>query len=341
MPYNGSGTFTLPAGNPVVTGTTISSVVNNNTNSDLANGLYNAITRNGESPPTANLPMGTFKLTGLAAGTSTGDSARYDELILKANLISPVLVTPNLGTPSAGVLTNCTGTAAGLSIGGNAATATTVTTNANLTGAVTSVGNASSLGSFTSLQLLTALTDETGSGANVFATSPTLTSPAIAGTPTGVGTLTSGTAVASTSGTSIDFTGIPSWAKRITVMFKGVTLSASGILIQIGSGSVTTSGYASYSFFSNSGGTANTSSTAGYVSYAYFVAPTSGSFQLTLLSANTWVCNGALGTSDFSGCILATAGNSPALSGALDRVRITTISGSATFSAGSINIMYE
>ena len=176
MPYNGSGTFTLPAGNPVVTGTTISSTINNNTNSDLANGLSNAVTRNGQSPPTANLPMGSFKLTGLAAGSSTGDSARYDELILKANLISPVLVTPDLGTPSAGVLTNCTGTAAGLTAG-------SVTTNANLTGAVTSVGNAASLGSFTSLQLITALTDQTGSGVNVFATSPTLTTPTLT-TPT-------------------------------------------------------------------------------------------------------------------------------------------------------------
>ena len=176
MPYNGSGTFTLPAGNPVVTGTTISSTINNNTNSDLANGLSNAVTRNGQSPPTANLPMGSFKLTGLAAGSSTGDSARYDELILKANLISPVLVTPDLGTPSAGVLTNCTGTAAGLTAG-------SVTTNANLTGAVTSVGNAASLGSFTSAQLATALTNETGSGSAVFGTSPTLTTPTLT-TPT-------------------------------------------------------------------------------------------------------------------------------------------------------------
>ena len=195
MPYNGSGTFTLPAGNPVVTGTTISSTVNNNTNSDLANGLSNAVTRNGQSPPTANLPMGNFKLTGLAAGTTAGDSARYDELILKANLISAVLVTPNLGTPSAGVLTNCTGTAAGLTAGnvttnanltggvtsvGNVAT---VVTNANLTGAVTSVGNASSLGSFTSAQLAAALTNETGSGSAVFGTSPTLTSATLT-TPT-------------------------------------------------------------------------------------------------------------------------------------------------------------
>ena len=101
-----------------------------------------------------------------------------------------------MGTPSALVGTNITGTAAGLNIGGNAATATTattVTTNANLTGAVTSVGNTASLGSFTSAQLATALTDETGTGANVFATSPTLVTPAL-GTPSAI-VLTNATSV--------------------------------------------------------------------------------------------------------------------------------------------------
>lgn len=72
-----------------------------------------------------------------------------------------------LGTPSSGVGTNLTGTAAGLTAGN-------VTTNANLTGAITSVGNAASLGSFSSANLNTALTDETGSGAAVFGTSPVL-----------------------------------------------------------------------------------------------------------------------------------------------------------------------
>lgn len=91
---------------------------------------------------------------------------------------SPTLVTPALGTPSSGVATNLTGTATSLNIGGNAAT---VTTNANLTGHVTSVGNAAVLGSFTSAQLSTALTDETGSGAAVFGTSPTLSAPNISG----------------------------------------------------------------------------------------------------------------------------------------------------------------
>jgi hypothetical protein len=94
---------------------------------------------------------------------------------------SPTLVTPALGTPSALVGTNITGTAAGLTAGN-------VTTNANLTGAVTSVGNATSLGSFTSANLAAALTDETGTGANVFANTPTLVTP-ILGTPQ-FGTLT-------------------------------------------------------------------------------------------------------------------------------------------------------
>jgi hypothetical protein len=101
------------------------------------------------------------------------------------------------------VATNITGTALGL-IAGSAVT------NANLTGAVTSVGNATSLGSFTSAQLATALTDETGSGANVFATSPTLVTP-ILGTPQSgnfsTGTFTWPTFNQNTTGTASNVTG--------------------------------------------------------------------------------------------------------------------------------------
>ncbi len=106
---------------------------------------------------------------------------------------SPTLVTPALGTPSALVGTNITGTASGLTAGN-------VTTNANLTGAITSTGNATVLGSFTSANLAAALTDETGSGANVFATSPTLVTPAL-GTPSSA-TLTNATGLPISTGVS-------------------------------------------------------------------------------------------------------------------------------------------
>ena len=112
---------------------------------------------------------------------------------------SPTLVTPALGTPSALVGTNITGTGSGFTAGN-------VTTNANLTGAITSVGNATSLGSFSSANLSAALTDETGSGAAVFATSPTLVTP-ILGTPQS-GTLSSCTGLPISTGVSGLGTGI-------------------------------------------------------------------------------------------------------------------------------------
>jgi hypothetical protein len=111
MAFNGSGTYNLPAGNPVVTGTTISSSTTNTTNSDIATALTNCITRDGQSTPSANLPMNAKKLTGLAAGTSAGDSVRYEQVLLLAGGTmtgSVTLVTPVLGTPSSGTLSSCT-----------------------------------------------------------------------------------------------------------------------------------------------------------------------------------------------------------------------------------------
>jgi hypothetical protein len=115
--------------------------------------------------------LGTPSSANLAAAVT--DETGSGSLVFAT---SPTLVTPALGTPSALVGTNITGTASGLTAGN-------VTTNANLTGAVTSVGNATSLGSFSSANLLAALTDETGTGSAVFATSPTLVTPNL-GTPT-------------------------------------------------------------------------------------------------------------------------------------------------------------
>jgi hypothetical protein len=152
--------------------------------------------------------------------------------------------------------------------------------------------------------------------------------------------ITLGTAVASTSGTSIDFTSLPAWVKRITVMFNGVsTNSTSALLIQIGSGSVSTSGYTSVAQNVSAG----VSSSIGFLlSTANAAAQTYTSvIPICLVSSNTWVTSGTLGVGSTAANITTFSGSSPALGGALDRVRITTVNGTDTFDAGSVNIIYE
>jgi hypothetical protein len=146
---------------------------------------------------------------------------------------SPTLVTPALGTPSSLVGTNITGTAAGLTAGN-------VTTNANLTGAVTSVGNATSLGSFTSANLAAALTDETGTGANVFANTPTLVTPNI-GAATGTSLAATG-AVTSSGTAGIGYaTGAGGAVTQGTSRTTGVTLDKTTGSITLFSAAGTTS----------------------------------------------------------------------------------------------------
>jgi hypothetical protein len=147
----------------------------------------------------------------------------------------------------------------------------------------------------------------------------------------------SGTAVASTSGTSIDFTSIPSWVKRITVMFSGVSTSGtSNYLVQLGSGSVTTSGYLGSS--GNLGGSASFTTGFGLTSGAATVVM-QATMTISNLSGNTWVASQVGGRSDAASVTFG--GGNIALAGVLDRVRITTVNGTDTFDAGSINILYE
>ena len=154
--------------------------------------------------------------------------------------------------------------------------------------------------------------------------------------------ITSGTAVASTSGTSIDFTSIPSWVKRVTVMFAGVsTNGTSPIQIQIGtSGGIQATSYTSGAWVAN---TTNTNSTTGLLITAGGGATYlwDGMAYLTLLNSGTglWTFN-----SIFSGSVSgmnSIGGGAKTLSGTLDRVRITTVGGTETFDAGTINILYE
>ena len=165
-----------------------------------------------------------------------------------------------------------------------------------------------------------------------------------AGITTNLYPLVPATAVASTSGTFIDFTGIPSWVRRITVMFNGVSTNGnSPFLVQLGAGSVATSGYQSNGVILQGGATpSSSSSTVGFIS-ANSGAVTdafSGSYVYSLLGSNFWTGGGSLVR--FSGAYqthLSVGGVT--LGGTLDRVRITTVNGTDLFDAGSINIMYE
>jgi hypothetical protein len=156
--------------------------------------------------------------------------------------------------------------------------------------------------------------------------------------------ITSGTAVASTSGTSIDFTGIPSWVKRITVMLSGVsTNGGSNLLIQIGAGSVTSSGYTGSSTSTIGATIGSDSFTSGYgirtggSSQSAMVRQ--GSCTICLLGSNTWIESGVFSQSNEASNMYSAG--SVSLGGTLDRVRITTSNGTDAFDAGSINILYE
>jgi hypothetical protein len=151
--------------------------------------------------------------------------------------------------------------------------------------------------------------------------------------------IVSGTAVASTSGTSIDFTSIPSWVKRITVMLSGVSTNGTSIpQIQLGdAGGVEITGYAGYSYNPSTAATSATGATlAGQWSAASALY---GSCTISLIGSNAWVVSfsgAATGLNTICAC-----GYSKTLSNTLTQVRITTVNGTDTFDAGTINILYE
>lgn len=79
MPRSG-GTYSLPSGNPVLSGSTISSTVHNNTLADIADALTASIAKDGQTPPTANLPMGGYRHTNVDDAAARTDYARADQV---------------------------------------------------------------------------------------------------------------------------------------------------------------------------------------------------------------------------------------------------------------------
>ena len=153
-----------------------------------------------------------------------------------------------------------------------------------------------------------------------------------------------GTPQATTSGTAVSFTGLPSWIKKITMMFNGVsTNSTSFMLVQLGtSGGFVTTGYSGTASALSNTNITGSSITTGFginTSYPGAASVQTGSLTFHLMDAtnNIWTCSGCTATAiDMS----ITAGT-VALSALLTQIRLTTVNGSDTFDAGSINIMYE
>jgi hypothetical protein len=259
MSFNGSGVFTInTAGQPVITGTTISSTTFNSLTADLATGLTTALTKDGQSTPTANISMGGFKTTNLGAGTVASDAARLDQVQGGAatfitvtgtdtltGTTSPALASYATGNQFSFVVANTntgavtinvdgigakaitrTGTTALVAadmvagqaveiiydgtrfqlINGNSFTNVKVSGTLGVTGVATFTAQPVMLSLSASLPVFTNATDGlvsntmTGTGDVVMSTSPTLVTPAL-GTPSAlVGTNITGTASGLTAG---------------------------------------------------------------------------------------------------------------------------------------------
>lgn len=188
----------------------------------------------------------------------------------------------------------------------------------------------------------TALTLDTSQNATF---AGTVTAPSVSIASGALYPLVSGTAVVA-SGTSVDFTGIPTTAKRITVMFNGLsTNGSSDVQIQLGtSAGVEITGYAgTASGIAASAAVSSLLAGAGFSMSDNGAAASArvGSATLTLVSAtsNAWAFSGAFSKTDTARTMVTTGAKS--LAATLDRVRITTVNGTDTFDAGTINIMWE
>ena len=298
------------------------------TNGTITNGVIPTGTFGTTTSTAATITSGTITtglIPTLTAGTTTGTAGIFT---------SGTIATLNSTTGTIGAFNSTTGTIANLST----TLAGDLTISQGTATLATSGATAGTYGSVTAIPFITV----NAKGIITSATTGTFSSTPADGsiTPAKLSQpFTSATAVASTSSTAIVFTDIPSWAKRITFMMGSVAISTSDkpmIQLGYGGGTFSTSGY---------GGTAQDATTSQPLSSGILLGvdgnstyQRSGFVTLSLLTGNNWTFTGIIGhTSDTR--VPRVAGN-VTIGGTLDRVRITTDS-AGTFTAGTVNIMYE
>jgi hypothetical protein len=269
--------------------------------------------------------------TGILALQTNGTTAISVDASQVVTLTNALAVasggTGTTSTTFANLTTNVTGT---LPVA-NGGTGTTSTTFVNLASNVTGTLPVANGG--------TGVTSSTGSGSVVLGTSPSISGAVLSSMASSV--ITSGTLVTA-SGTSVNFTSLPSWVKRITVMLVGISSNGGSMpTVRIGdSGGISASGYLG----SVMCGSAATLFTTGFEYGGGLQSATRvwhGAITINLQnsSTNTWAATGVISLSDGASTVV-TAG-SKSLTSALTQVRVTYVNGTDSFDAGSINILYE
>jgi hypothetical protein len=382
MSRNGTGTYNLPAGNPVVTGTVIASTWANSTLTDIASALTGSVAADGQTPMVGDLDMNTNKIVNLEPGTVAGNAIEYDQFVAASstnvNIVGGTINGTTIGetTRSSGKFTtldanstlNVTGVAtfaANSQFNGTGALKIPVGTTGqqptpatgmlrfNTTSTKFEGYNGTAWGSIaapagSNTQIQYNDSGVFGASSALTFNGTVLTVPKItfasSNTPSLTnyqgGAITSGTAVASTSGTSIDFTSIPAWVKRITMILNGVSTSGiSNIIVQFGSGSFDTSGYLGTGTRLSGGVSTSVAFTTGVGIPSDTASATNvGTFTFQTSGSDVWSVTGNVGGSNTATYL---TGGGKTISGTLDRVRITTVNGTDTFDAGTINILYE
>jgi hypothetical protein len=260
------------------------------------------------TPPSTNWELlASQGASGAGTGDVVGPASSVNDRIVTFNGITGKLVKDS-GTLLSGLV----------SVGAN----TTITSLSGLTTPLSAAQGGT--GSIDGAVVLTG--NQTIAGVKTFSSQPVLPQA-----------MTLGTAIPTTSGTSHDITGIPSWVKKVTLLVNGTSLSGtSDVLVQLGDvGGIETSGYA---------GGLNPNAVFFSAGFRLSDAATAGQsidciMTLIRISGNAWVCS--FNTGHPSVYLTRAGAGSKTLSDTLTQIRVTTVNGTDTFDAGSINILYE